>query len=126
MTQITYEALRKRGFRIVTTAASHVPHMLIGCDRRMETALEVAPGLRDSWTVWLRSDLAHSRCRFCYVRNVESMEQLERLYAAISDGALPIDDYDAKAFDEALAHEKEDSRRHYLEYCKDQRWGYVP
>ena len=126
MTPITYEQLRRRGFRIVTTAASHVPHMLIGCDRCMETALEVAPGLRDSWTVWLRSDLAHSRCRFCYVRNVTAMEERESLYKAISDSALPFDDYDAKAFDEALAHEKEDSQRHYMEYCKDQRWGYVP
>lgn len=128
MTRITYETLRQRGFRITSTNVSDVPHMTFLLDRRMDTALEIAPSYRHAtdWCVWLRSDLAHSRCRFCYLRNVSRMEQVEALAAAIMDEPLPVEEIDVEQFAESLERERADCTRRYAEYCRNERWSYVP
>lgn len=128
MTAITYLTLRSRGFRLHSNDCSHVPHMVIRLDTRSETALEIAPGSQreGSWIVWLRSDIAHSRCRFCFVRDVVSMEQVEALYEAIMGSLLPIEQIDEAQFLAALAAQREECERHYREYVKNERWSYVP
>ena len=128
MTAISYEELRGRGFRINSTNASHVPHMVMMLERRMDTALEISKSsaVGCEWTVWLRSDLAHSRCRFCYLRTVTTMEQIETLFQAIIDQPLPYTPFDAAQFAKALDEERADCERHYKEYCLNERWGYVP
>ena len=126
--RITYEELRRRGFRIQSTNTSNVPHMVYLLDRKMDTALEIAPthGHDSQWCVWLRSDIAHSRCRFCYLRTVSSMEQVENLVWGIMDESLPIEDIDVEQFAESLERERADCSRRFAEYCRNEQWGYVP
>lgn len=128
MTQITYARLRERGFRLHSTDCSHVPHMVVCLNRRSETALEVGPYHADerTWCVWLRSDMAHSRCRFCFVREATSMDELDILFSAITGDPLPDEEIDAEQFAAMLAREREDCQRRYAEYCKNERWSYVP
>ncbi len=126
---ITYEYLRSINFRILSTNVSPSVHLLWRFDNRMDLALEVAEsGGRTGrdWIVWLRSDLAHSRCRFCFVRCVETQEQIERLIEAITDRPVERVDFDRVQFEEALAEERVDAKRRYAEYCRDDRWGYYP
>lgn len=124
---ITYEWLRSRGFRFHSTNASNVPHMVRVTDSRMDTALEIGEAIGGGWTVWLRSDIAHSRCRFCFLRHIDTQKQLESLWFGITDRHLVLEAYDPEQFAESLERCKEEAQRHYLEYAKHNlRYGYVP
>lgn len=125
---LTWWWLRRIGFRIVSTGVDTKPHMMASVSTRMETGLEIAPshGPRRSWIVWLRSDMAHSRARFCYVRNVSTVGQLVRLMESISNAVVEDVDFDADQFRAALTEEADDCQRRYEEYCRDARWGHVP
>jgi hypothetical protein len=48
------------------------------------------------------------------------------LIAAILGESPATTDFDAEQFTAALAAEREDCKRHYSEYCKNERWSYVP
>ena len=126
---VTYQNLRKRGFRIHSTACSPMPHMVYRLDNKADTALEIGPYGDDEriWCVWLRSDIAHSRCRFCFIRSVETMDEIGRLILAIMDGTLPAEEEVCEAtFAVSLSREREDCMRRYEEYCRNERWSYVP
>lgn len=123
-----YQDLRRIGFRIHSTTTSPHVHMVHVLSNKNETALEIGP-YRDScdeWCVWLRSDLAHSRCRFCYLRSVTEVCQVIALIEAISDRPPEVVDYCEATFAVSLAQEGEDCRRRYAEYCRNERWSYVP
>lgn len=119
--------LRRIGFRIVSPGVDNKPHMMASVNQNNETGLEVAQSVYNGrWTVWLRSDIAHSRCRFCFVRNVETVGEMVKLIEAIQ-GATVVDvDFDADQFQESMNREAADCKRRYQEYCNDARWGRVP
>ena len=126
---LTWWWLRRIGFRFAQAGVDTQPHMIAPVDHQMDTALEIAPShYRDgnSWTVWLRSDLAHSRCRFCFVRNVTKVAQLVALMEAISGMPVPAVDFDTDQFAESLMLEWRECHRRYREYANDARWGRVP
>lgn len=93
-----------------------------------EVGLEIAQVRPDSseWFVWLRSDMAHSKCRFCFLRHVDRQEQLTRLIESITDRPVVTEDFDRERFAESLAEEMKDCDRRYLEYCRNERFGRVP
>lgn len=126
---LTWWWLRRIGFRLAQAGVDNHPHMIAPVNRNMETALEVAPSLHRPgcfWTVWLRSDMAHSRCRFCYIRDVSTVRQLVTLMEAISGDRVQDVDFDADQFRDSLEREWRDCRRRYIEYANDARWGRVP
>lgn len=124
---ISFPGLRGIGFRIASSNCSNVPHMVLVCDRRMDTAFEVAPcNVKPDWSVWLRSDLAHSRARFVFLRSVRYMHQLEKLIEAVTDEPPARVEFDQPQFDVAIAQEAEDCRRRFSEYCVGARWGSIP
>jgi hypothetical protein len=124
---ITYELLRSRGFRLDSSHVDNKPHMVIRLkESRYESFIEISKSVMAGWAVWLRSDLAHSRCRFIYVRDVESSEQLERLYQGLTDHALPTEPFDAERFSLVMAREKAECQLRYQEYAAKERYGYVP
>lgn len=123
---ITPEWLRSRGFRICSTDADIRPHMVIVFGKTHESALEVSNSLLRGWTVWARSDIAHSRCRFIYLRTVERTDQLERLYLGLTDEPLPNVEFDRERFREDWELESSECKRRYAEYCKDGRLGHIP
>ncbi len=127
MTQITYQRLREWGWRLHSTTTSPNPHMVRPLSSKLDTCLEIGPYRDDEqeWCVWLRSDLAHSRCRFCYLRSAKTMSQLERLVEAIADVGMQRSEYDEATFAVSLQQEREDCRRRYAEYCRDERFSYV-
>ena len=128
MTPITYFWLRTHGWRIVATNTSPEVHMVYQCDRKLDTCLEIARCGENSsdWNVWLRSDLAHSRCRFCFLRVVYGTQQVASLIRAITDVDPPYEYRDEDEFNDMLAACREESKRHYAEYCKNDRWSYLP
>lgn len=120
--------LRRIGFRIVSTNCDHTPHMLWLTGHRHETGLEISPspGPRDgTWIVWLRSDLAGNRSRFCYIRDVQTVGQLVGLMEAMTDRPVALVDFDHEEFDRSMAAEAEECRRRYAEYAKNCRWGNI-
>ena len=126
---LTWWWMRRIGFPFAQPGVDNQPHMFAQVHRNMDTALEVSPSqYRDGnqWTVWLRSDLAHSRCRFCYVRNVSTVGELVSLMEAISGQPVQDVDFDADQFQDSLEREWRDCRRRYHEYANDARWGRVP
>lgn len=128
MDPITYYWLRCIGFRITSTNCDNQPHMVYMLDSRMDTALEMSPSVtgNNNWCVWLRSDLAHSRARFCYVRTVEQRSQVMDLIKAIVGCAPTHEERDFTAFELSLADERKECQRRYSEYCRNERWGHVP
>lgn len=124
---ITYVRLRKRGWRIHSTPTSPQPHMVYPLSSKADTCLEIGPYHEDEreWCVWLRSDIAHSRCRFCFLRSATSMEQLERLIEAITDTGTHEVEMDEEQFANVLKYERQDCRRRYSEYCRNERFSYV-
>lgn len=128
MTQITYEQLRQCDFRLHSTDCSDRPHMVLMLSTRSDTALELSPYHDDEreWCCWLRSDMAYSRCRFCYLRTLTTMSQLELLYLAITDKRLCTYTIDLVQFNESLEREREECKRRYHEYCRNERFSYVP
>lgn len=132
-TPLTYELLRSRGFRLVSTQASHTPHMALVYNSRYDLAIEITEpingiGSRDhGWPVWLRSDLAHSRSRFVFMRDVRNIEEVERLWLALTDQTLIEQPYDREQFAESLQRERFEAERRYLEYAKHGlRYGHLP
>ncbi len=73
------------GFRFAQAGVDNQPHMIVPVNPRSESALELSPsvGSKRCWTVWFTSDIAHSRCRFCYVRDVETVGEIIRLIEAM-------------------------------------------
>lgn len=123
---ITPEWLRSRDFRICSTDADNRPHMVIVYGKSHDLALEVSRGIITGWTVWGRSDISHTRCRFIFLRNVERTDQLERLYHSLTDKPLPHVEFDAEQFRESWERESAECQRRYAEYCKNSRWSHVP
>jgi hypothetical protein len=123
---ITYEWLRSRGFRLQSHHVDNQPHMVLVLPGRNETALEVCASYDGCWIVWLRSDLAGSRTRFCFLRHVKTDDQVERLYQGITDSPLLPVEWDPKQFAEGLERERQDCERRYQEYCRKERYGYIP
>lgn len=126
--QITWEFLRSIGFRFTSSSVDPVPHMVCSVHRNQEVGLEVSPcrGPGDSWFVWLRSDLAHSKCRFCFIRHVDTEEQIVRLMEAITDRPVVREEFDAEQFKESLAREQEDCQRRFREYLDGNRFSRIP
>ena len=93
-----------------------------------ETALEITQSIwpLGDWTIWLRSDVAHTRCRFCYLRNVRKTDQVERLVLGITDRPLVEEEWNPESFAEALRREQDDCLRRYREYANKERHGRVP
>lgn len=126
--QITWEFLRSIGFRFTSSSVDRVPHMVCSVHRNQEVGLEVSPcyGSGDSWFVWLRSDLAHSKCRFCFIRHVDTQEQIIRLVEAITDRPVVREDFDAEQFQQSLAAETDDCLRRFREYLDGNRFSRIP
>ncbi|MFO0940120.1 MAG: hypothetical protein U0930_05070 [Pirellulales bacterium] len=124
---ISWWWLRRIGFRFAQAGVDNRPHMMISLNPRHDSGLEISPSASDgqSWTVWLRSDIAHSRCRFCYVRDVQKVKQIVLLIEAMGGTVTEID-FDADQFADSLAREWRDCKRRYHEYANDARWGRVP
>lgn len=128
-TPISFESLRANGFRIESHHVDSSPHMIYCLDGRYDRAIEVAQSHASTreWTVWFRSDIAHTKCRFLFLRTVTQMEQLNRLVQSISDERLPTIEYDSSQFSESMCREKEDCKRRYLEYAKrNLRYSHIP
>lgn len=126
--EITPSWLRSIGFRLDVTHADNQPHMVWMYDSHQEVAIEASRSIANSrgWTCWLRSDLAHSRCRFCYVRTVETRDEMLALLRGVGGKAPQRVEFDEAQFQEAWTREEEDSKRRYLEYARGERWGRVP
>lgn len=125
---ITWWWLRRIGFRFCQAGVDNQPHMIVPVNQNQDTSLEVSRSqYRDGnyWTVWLRSDISHSRCRFCFVRNVQTVGEIVRLMEAIGDPVKDVE-FDADQFRDSLEREWRDCRRRYHEYANDARWGRVP
>jgi hypothetical protein len=124
---LTWWWLRRIGFRFSNGGVDSQPHMIIPVNPRHDSSLEISPsvGSRRCWTVWLRSDIAHSRCRFVYVRDVETVGEIVRLIEAIGGHVVDVD-FDADQFTDSLEREWRDCRRRYHEYANDARWGRIP
>lgn len=126
--QITWEFLRSIGFRFTSSSVDRVPHMVCSVHRNQEVGLEISPcyGPGCSWFVWLRSDLAHSKCRFCFIRHVDTEEQIIRLMESITDRPVVREKFDAEQFKESLAREQEDCLRRFREYLDGNRFSRIP
>lgn len=130
--QITWEFLRSIGFRFTSSSVDRVPHMVCSLHQNQEVGLEVSPNsyrgsqMGDSWFVWLRSDLAHSKCRFCFIRHVDTEEQIIRLMESITDMPVVREEFDAEQFAESLAREREDCLRRFREYLEGNRFSRIP
>lgn len=127
MTAISYRKLRRRGFRVDSSHLDSRPHMVYVLNGDI-SALEIAESIspRGEWAVWLRSDVAHSRCRFVFVRHVQSMEQLSAIALAISDRDLPYLDYDVATFDAVIDSERKECLCRYEQACVNERFFRVP
>ena len=124
---VSYWWLRRIGFRICSTNCDHTPHMLWLTRHRHETGLEISPspGPRDgNWIVWLRSDLAGNRSRFCYIRDVQTVGQLVGLMEAMTDRPVELVDFDADQFDKSMAAEAKECKRRFNEYARNERWSF--
>jgi hypothetical protein len=124
---VTFFRLRCMGFRLDSTHIDNRPHMTYVLGHKQDTALEIAESVYPGkWTVWLRSDLAGSRTRFCYLRTVDRVEQLRALILAIADELPPNEERDEAEFVVALNQELADCSRRYHEYAAGNRWPRVP
>lgn len=125
---VTYHLLREWGWRLDSPTGDPNPHMIYRLDPRIESALEISPYNQrmDDWCVFLRSDIAHSRCRFVFLRSVKRMDQLADLIQAITDRPPQRVEFDADQFANSLAAERADCERRYHEYARNERWGHVP
>ena len=128
MKQITWEFLRSIGFRFTSHGVDNTPHMILPVHQNQEVGLEICPNnfTRPDWYIWLRSDMAHSKCRFCFLRYVKTEDQLTKLIEAITDSPVQREDFDAERFAESLKEEQADCLRRYKEYALNDRWGRVP
>lgn len=126
-TPLTWWWLRRIGFRFANGGVDNSPHMICPINPRHDSSLEIAraSGSTKHWTVWLRSDIAHSCCRFCYVRDVHTVGEIVRLIEAMG-GSVEQVDFDAEQYRDSLQREWRDCRRRYFEYANDQRWGRIP
>lgn len=126
--QITWVFLRSIGFRFTSSSVDRVPHMVCSLHQNQEVGLEISPNnyLGGSWFVWLRSDLAHSKCRFCFIRHVDTEEQIIRLMESITDRPVIKEEFDAEQFAESLAREQEDCQRRFREYLDGNRFSRIP
>lgn len=126
--QITWIFLRSIGFRFTSSSVDRVPHMVCSLHQNQEVGLEISPNnyLGDSWFVWLRSDLAHSKCRFCFIRHVDTEEQIIRLMESITDRPVVREEFDAEQFAESLAREQDDCLRRFREYLDGNRFSRIP
>lgn len=122
---VTWWWLRRIGFRIVSTNCDSVPHMLWLTGSRQETGLEISRsyGPDGTWMVWLRSDLAGNRSRFCYIRDVQTVGQLVGLMEAMTDRPVGLVDFNHEQFDQSMAAEAEDCERRFKEYARNDRWS---
>lgn len=126
--QITWVFLRSIGFRFTSSSVDRVPHMVCSLHQNQEVGLEISPNshLGGSWFVWLRSDLAHSKCRFCFIRHVDTEDQIVRLMESITDRPVIKEEFDAEQFAESLAREQEDCQRRFREYLAGNRFSRIP
>ncbi|TXH49641.1 MAG: hypothetical protein E6Q97_22300 [Desulfurellales bacterium] len=131
--EITPLWMRSIGFRICSVDADNQPHMVWQFDNRMETGIEVSRSIAQHergggtrWTCWLRSDIAHSRCRFCYIRTVERRREMLELIRGVSGTTPTESEVDAAQFAESWEREEADCKRRYAEYARGERWGRVP
>ena len=125
---VTWHDLRRLGFRLDSHGVDNQPHMVCSVHPNQEVGLEIAPAItpRGTWTIWLRSDMAHSRCRFCFLRHVTFVDELVGLIEAIQGRPVIDVEYDRDVFEQSLAREMEEAKRRYAEYCADARWGRIP
>lgn len=120
---VTWHWLRRIGFRFAAASFDRTPHMLWLTRDRYETGLEISPspGTKGQWMVWIRSDIAGNRSRFCFVRNVETLGQLMRMMEAMTDTSVTFEDFDADQFAQSLEAEKAECERRYAEFARNAR-----
>lgn len=126
--EITWCFLRSLGFRFTSHGVDNVPHMVLIVDSQKEVAIEVSPscGITGGWTLWIRSDIAFAKCRFCFLRNVSTERQITGLIEAITDRPVAPQEFDREAFADSLLAEQADCRRRYKEYANGNRYGRIP
>jgi hypothetical protein len=116
--EITYEWLRSRGFRIERPQVSHTPHMSIVVDRSGDSFLEVSPSSSSpEWFCFFRNDMASRRCKFVFVRMVQTKPQLEKLFEAIAGKELPVEEFDLERFKVSLVEISRDCDRAWARHC---------
>jgi len=125
--KLNYEWFRSRGFRLDSSHVDHHPHMVLMLDQH-ERSIEVSPSdvHQHEFLIWLRSDIAHSRCRFIFARRACRPSQVESLYAGLTDDVLIEVDWDADQFAESLEKERQECMRRCKEYQHGVRYGRVP
>jgi hypothetical protein len=127
MNLITWGFLRGIGFRLTSHHVDNTPHMLCSCHQNQEVGLELAQSYHSTdWFVWLRSDLAHSKCRFCFVRYVRTEDEIIKLLEAITGNRVCVEEFDLEVFRDSLEREKAECLRRYAEYARNERWGRIP
>ncbi len=131
MSKITWIGLRQLGFRLITTQSDARPHMLCSVNPHEEVGLEIAPytAHENKWCMWLRSDMAGSKARFCYIKSVETLEEVRVLIEAITGKPVEYHRTTPERESEIMAaveQEKLDCLRRRNEYLKDDRWCRVP
>lgn len=104
-----------------------MPHMVLMLDN-YERALEVAPSHLSGheFLIWLRSDIAHSRCRFIFARRACWSSQIESLYAGLTDNMLLPVEWNKAQFAESLEMERRECLRRCKEYQRGDRLSRVP
>lgn len=124
---LTYEWFRSRGFRLDSSHVDHHPHMVLILDQH-ERAIEVSPSdvHQQEFLVWLRSDMAHSRCRFIFARRACWSSQIESLYAGLTDRKLMEVQWDRTQFAESLEFERAECLRRCKEYQHGVRYSRIP
>lgn len=124
---LSYEWFRSRDFRLDSSHVDHHPHMVLLLDH-YDRALEVSPSdvHQREFLIWLRSDIAHSRCRFIFARRACWSSQVESLYAGLTDKKLLDVSWDKDQFAESLRLERQECLRRCKEYQCGVRHSRIP
>lgn len=126
--EISFLALRQRGFRIMECWGNYQLHMRIEIDRRLDTWLEIGPlgkGKDVEWSCWIVSEMSHRYSKMCYLRSMRTMDRVELLYMALTDQPLGFDEaVNLESFTNALETCGRRAQEHFsqqytnVEVCK--------
>ena len=120
-----YYQLRLLDFRLDSSHVDHHPHMTWTYDTRTDCALEISCG-HNEWLIWARSDLAHHKARFIFLRRATKIDDVIQLMEALRDSGINRVKRDRSEFMTAIEEEEEDCIRRRQEYCNDDRYPHTP